>query len=564
MKRIGRLFSFGLLACLLVSCNSSALALDSPYAGRWTVTVLSPGADLTLLLVEVVEKASGPKATLLSAGVPALEDAKVEAVRDEDEGLRITVRKDSLEVTFVAHPPRGEAKPKTMLGYGGRLGQWDFARWERTDQKEIDRTQARVEKPEVQHLDKALKIINPKDKIAALQEFLSKHPADVLAFFGRIELITVLIAEGAPETEVRQQADKVFAFAAEYGPPMKLRAFSDLARRVLASGQLPQVALDFARQAEKTLSPSASEAEQVPVLKILARALRKAGKAAEAGEVTTRIAQLDDALDKIYLKEAIPFRPERFAGREGSGNRVVLVELFTGVQCPPCVAADVAFDALLKSYTPQDVVFLQYHMHIPGPDPLTNPDNEKRAGFYGLKGTPTIYVNGKEGPPVGGLKADGKNAYENLVDALKEPLQTKSPAALKVAARRDGDNIDIIAEVSKLEKQDEEVRLRLVLVEEMVRFPGRNGQRLHHHVVRGFLGGLDGWPLKEAGTTQKVRVSLKDLAGSLRSYLGSKRFDEDDQPLELKNLKVVALIQDSKSKAVLQAAQVDLSGGDQP
>ena len=52
------------------------------------------------------------------------------------------------------------------------------------------------------------------------------------------------------------------------------------------------------------------------------------------------------------------------------------MELFTGAQCPPCVAADVAFDVLEKTYKPADLVLIQYHLHIPGPDPLTNAASE--------------------------------------------------------------------------------------------------------------------------------------------------------------------------------------------
>jgi hypothetical protein len=55
---------------------------------------------------------------------------------------------------------------------------------------------------------------------------------------------------------------------------------------------------------------------------------------------------------------------------------------------------------------------------------------------------------------------------------------------------------------------------------------------------------------------------LKDLTESLDKYLDKKHFDEDERPLELKHLKVVALIQASKSKAVLQAAQVDIAGAE--
>ena len=55
------------------------------------------------------------------------------------------------------------------------------------------------------------------------------------------------------------------------------------------------------------------------------------------------------------------------------------MEIFTGAECPPCVAADVGFDALLKSYKPTEFIGLQHHLHIPGPDPLTNADTVARA-----------------------------------------------------------------------------------------------------------------------------------------------------------------------------------------
>ena len=42
-------------------------------------------------------------------------------------------------------------------------------------------------------------------------------------------------------------------------------------------------------------------------------------------------------------------------------DRAVLVELFTGSQCPPCVAADLAFDTLAKTYKPADAILLEYH-----------------------------------------------------------------------------------------------------------------------------------------------------------------------------------------------------------
>ena len=51
--------------------------------------------------------------------------------------------------------------------------------------------------------------------------------------------------------------------------------------------------------------------------------------------------------------DKVPFIAVKpFAGRKGKSDRAVLVELFTGAQCPPCVAADMAFDALPQTYKP--------------------------------------------------------------------------------------------------------------------------------------------------------------------------------------------------------------------
>src|SRR5262249_30169554 len=132
---------------------------------------------------------------------------------------------------------------------------------------------------------------------------------------------------------------------------------------------LADLALMYARQAEKMLTDKDPPGLRKKTLNLLATALEKGGKAEEAKAVKAKA-------------EAIPpVTPTPFAGRKGKSQRVVLVELFTGAQCPPCVAADLAFDGLQKTYKPTEVVLLQYHLHIPRPDPLTNADTEERAAF---------------------------------------------------------------------------------------------------------------------------------------------------------------------------------------
>ena len=58
-------------------------------------------------------------------------------------------------------------------------------------------------------------------------------------------------------------------------------------------------------------------------------------------------------LDDVYAESMPKFTGKRVEPRPADPeNRVVLCELFTGAACGPCVAADVAFADLLKTFAP--------------------------------------------------------------------------------------------------------------------------------------------------------------------------------------------------------------------
>ena len=184
-----------------------------------------------------------------------------------------------------------------------------------------------------------------------------------------------------------------------------------------------------------------------------------------------------------------------------------------------------------------------------------------RAKYYGneIRGTPTMFLDGKTTPPMGGFKPNGKERFDKLAELINEALETSRPGAqVKVTAERKGDMVDLVAEVTDIKKPSDKLRLRFVVVEDVVRYPGRNGQRLHHHVVRAFPGGIEGFALKEKTAKQTATFSLTDLQKSLKTYLEKAKFSEDDRPMKLENLKVVALVQDDDNKAILQAAQAEV------
>jgi hypothetical protein len=146
------------------------------------------------------------------------------------------------------------------------------------------------------------------------------------------------------------------------------------------------------------------------------------------------------------------------------------------------------------------------------------------------------------------------------MNAVKKPLDKDAGANIKLTADQKGDDIVIKAEVADLKDPGEDMKLRLVLVEEMVRYPGGNGQRFHHHVVRAMPGGADGMALKTGTEKQEVKVNLAELKKTLEEGDKKGRFMDQEHPFDLKRFKVVAFVQNDKSKEVLQAAQADVQG----
>jgi hypothetical protein len=256
----------------------------------------------------------------------------------------------------------------------------------------------------------------------------------------------------------------------------------------------------------------------------------------------------------------------KYAGRKGKSYRVVLVELFTGTECLPCIAADKAFDALLESYKPSEIACLEYHLHIPGPDPLTNPDAERRERYYRkqVKGTPTILFNGGAGPQAGGKSLlDGQNRYEEFSAILNSELEKSNPTRLKATATRKGNMLDVQVDVADLPDFGPDVRLRVALVEDTVRYTGRNKLATHHQVVRAFLGdGVDGTQMRAKAGTKAITADVAEIRTKLADYLKKQNeiqaFPHPDRPLDLKKLSIVAFVQNDETGEVFNAIQVDV------
>jgi hypothetical protein len=379
------------------------------------------------------------------------------------------------------------------------------------------------------------------------------------------EILSQATAKKMKSENVRALVDKALKSAESYGPRWE-RAFTTRVVSALSDQEaFVPVALELARQAERMLKPDDDASVQMQVLGALAGALRKAKKLDELKPIESRLLKLEARDYAEYSKKYPPFKPEEFKGRKNKSDRAVLVELFTGAECPPCVAADLAFDALQSTYKPAEAVLLEFHMHIPGPDPLTNKDGLSRAEFYGrakIPGTPTIFFNGKKDEGGGGPLQAAKQKYASYREAVDEWLEKPAGAKLQLNATQKGSEIGIKASVSDLAETGEKVMLRFALTEERVRYPGGNGLTYSHNVVRALPGGAKGVALTKKASEHTASVDLIKLREEISKYLNEfakeDEFPNPSRPLALKNLRVVAFVQNDETGEVLQAAQVDV------
>jgi hypothetical protein len=536
---------------------------ESPFAGRWQVSLLQGPNQGTFWLIQVEEKAGKASSAKVVFGAgAAFRDTKLKDFKADDKTMSFTLDAAPGEFEVVVHSPRGESK--TLLGTVHFRNIVLPLRLGPTDAKEIALADAEKQLDGTKDLQEAAEK-GGAAAVKAVRAFLDKNGDKPIALHASSVLVKLLLEEKAKGEDLRAAVDRLAREAGAYGPELERGALVEMTGQLLDHKE-NALAVEYARKAEKLLGEDARPEERLNVLEALATSLKKAGKEKEARELEPRIAKLNDTLDEAFVKENIPFKPRKFGGRAGKGQHVATVELFTGAQCPPCVAADVAFDAALETYRPRDVVFLQYHLHIPGPDLLASPATEKRAEYYEVGSTPHIFVDGREAPPLGGPRSNGEGAYNTLRKTINRAVDAADKAAVSVKATRKGDKIAITAEVSELKNPGAKVHLRLLLVEEVVRYPGSNGQRLHHHVVRAMPGGAEGFALKEKTAKHSVTVSLAEVRKEQEKYLKEYRFgfrakpfaETDNLRVTLKDLKVVALVQDDESKEILQAAQVDV------
>jgi hypothetical protein len=394
------------------------------------------------------------------------------------------------------------------------------------------------------------------------RDVIKNNPDHPAALNAALSLLSGAGKSGVKADEARALMATIAKQAAPYGPEYTRFVSTQAAEGIAGVKGLEGVAVDALRPIVKGLTDKDSPTRQAKLLTAFKTALTPAG-GDELKEIDGRLNKIETKLDEEYHATVPPFKPASFAGRKDkAANRAVVMELFTGAQCPPCVAADVAFDALGKSYQSKDLVLIQYHLHIPGPDPMTNADTVERAKYYSARSTPSTFFNGKAAAAGGGGMANAEGKYGKYQEVIDPLLEETTPIKLTGRATRTGDKVEIAVDYAGV-PADGEPKLRLLIVEDTVKYVGGNKLRFHHSVVRAMPGGVDGTALKNRAGKQTTLADVGQVRTELTKYLDDfateRPFPSAARPLEMTKLQVIALIQDDATKEILHAARFEVA-----
>ena len=284
------------------------------------------------------------------------------------------------------------------------------------------------------------------------------------------------------------------------------------------------------------------------------------------------LAGLEDMVDAKYEKAfPHPVKVAAYTPSSARTNRTVLAEVFTGSGCPPCVAADLAFDAFLGRHSRKDLVVLMYHQHIPQPDPMTNPSSLARYPYYNPRGVPTMAIDGDSSVSGGGPRSATKSTYDRLLPLIDKALEAKAEAEIKLDATMTGSAIKVLANVKPTQAEASNLKLHIALVEEHLRYVGENGIRIHPMVVRSLAGEKSGgfalgekpeaisWSFDLSAITQETKQALDEFEVKRKATDGYT-FAEKKHVIDPSQLSVVAFVQDEKTKKVLQTVLVKVNG----
>jgi len=531
----------------------SAMAAE----GRHKIVVMAFGDD-EFAIVDIAKDTG----KLVSVQAQVLPNAQIGAVSEKNGVISIGLKTATGSETFEGKPGK-DGKIRGLFTFRGTSYAAELVPTK--DEKVAEMKSGQVSQ-EIFSLMRENAQKDPKTRAEAFRKLIDKYAGKPYAASIYAQYLSLSDQAEMTEGDIKKTLNEWFSSAREYGEKWYDQSRGNAVKALKGKKKAAAgVLLDLAQDLDKTLSEETDLETKAEIAAVLSETARTLGKSDLADGVDKRLKGYEVKLDENYAKKVPPFKPEKMAEKKGA--KPVVMELFTGAQCPPCVAADVGFDALGDTYSHTNVILLQYHLHIPGPDPLTNDDSVARQKYYGseIGGTPSTFFNGKSDGGGGGSMAGSEGKYKEFRSIIDSGLAASPTATVDLKASRKGDLIEISAKAKTTGKPGEKAqpKLRMVITEEVVKYIGSNKLRFHHHVVRDMPGGAEGMSLDKAGTLdQSTKVDVKTLRGEIEKYVSDfekkSTFFGTKPAIDLKKLSVVAFVQDDQTKEILGASAVDL------
>ncbi|MSR75561.1 MAG: hypothetical protein EXS14_08870 [Planctomycetes bacterium] len=270
-----------------------------------------------------------------------------------------------------------------------------------------------------------------------------------------------------------------------------------------------------------------------------------------------------DEIERMLEGRAPLFEPATvYRPREGVvRTRSVLVELFTGVHCKPCAAADLGFEGLMHHFAGGEVTLVQHHLHVPKPDALTTNVGVDRARTLGVAGTPTLLLDGSVQVNAGGPKEDAGKTFRALQAAIEERLKVDTPWRLALKPALQAGRLEVVIEVVGPDAAD--AQLTLLVCQRSMLMPGESSIVFHRYVSRGEIvdGGVK-LRLENGKAVCTVASNLAELDGENADHQdevedqAGKPFALRAAPIDPAQVVVVGWL--TSAGSVVQSASVEL------
>ena len=286
------------------------------------------------------------------------------------------------------------------------------------------------------------------DRTALLKEIVATAPPGPLFYAAIVELLAAAGEAKGSATEVKGLGRPRGQGGGGQRRPLAGYVLVRMARALADQPARANIALDLIRRAERLLDPGDEPSVQLAVLDLLKRLLIQTNNSAEADAIQARIDSLEARDFRDYVA-ASPIRPDPFPGRKAGSNRAVLLELFTGADDPPSVAAVLAFDALGRVFKTTEVVRLAISLEpaVCGPTgesggrgPLGLLPGPARQCGHAAVGRHQRQTGRRRRRRPGSRRHQAEAISRRLIEPL---LDTAAAAALQLAANRDGDKVTV-------------------------------------------------------------------------------------------------------------------------